>query len=671
MRYRQIHLDFHTAGTIPEIGSRFDPVAFANAFRDAHVDSVTVFSKCHHGYSYHPTAVGEMHPHLEFDLLRAQIDALHSVDIKAPIYLTATWDELAATNHPEWRTVSPEGGSPRAGTDPNGAGWAFLDYSTPYLDYLCRQTEEVMQRYPDGDGIFMDIALQLPSVSVFAQRQMEELGLDWTNPDDRHTFTERSMENFFDRITQAVRKLDPNKPIFFNAGHVRKGRRDHYARYYSHLELESLPTAGWGYDHFPSSARYVDPLGTPFLGMTGKFHHHWGEVGGYKKPDALIYECGAMIAHGARCSIGDHLHPTGAIDASTMKVIGPAYKWVAEREPWAEGSSNRAQIAFLSAEAVAPLDLVGLPNKEKDRYEGADSGGSRILLEGQFTFDIVDSDSDFSPYQLLILPDVITIDADLKSKIDTFAAQGGRVLLTGRSGIDTTSGFLFDVGAQWHGTSAFTRGDYLLPVPALRAEGVDDPLFMYEPSEQIVLTDGESLGQIYEPYFDRSPRQFSGHGNAPSKPEPSAFAAGARKGNFTYLAHPIFTSYYRAGAVAMLEIAENAIRMALGKDAMIATNLPRAGRATVRRQARHKRDVVHLLHATPTLRGNLNGKPIQPVQDLVTLHDIKVALQIGESVSSVQLVPEGQALDFSATDGGIEFVVPQVRGHQMVEVSYA
>jgi hypothetical protein len=105
MRFRQVHLDFHTSGRIPGVGSRFDGKAFGQAFKDANVDSVNIFSKCHHGYSYHPTEVGEMHPGLSFDLLRAQIDALHAHSIKTPIYLTATWDELAADTHTEWRTV--------------------------------------------------------------------------------------------------------------------------------------------------------------------------------------------------------------------------------------------------------------------------------------------------------------------------------------------------------------------------------------------------------------------------------------------------------------------------------------------------------------------------------------------------------------------------------------
>ena len=512
MRFRQIHLDFHTSDLIPGIGSAFDPTAFGKAFKDAHVDSVTVFSKCHHGVSYHPTEVGQMHPGLSFDLLRGQIDALHVQDINAVIYLTATWDELAAANHPEWRTVSPDLTLPRSQHSLPNTGWAMLDFSTPYLDYLCAQTEEVMQRYPDGDGIFMDISFQLPSVSVSAQRKMTALGLDWTDPADRDSFTTMSAENYFEQVTAAVRKYDAKMPLFFNSGHIRRGLRNHYHRFYTHLEMESLPTAGWGYEHFPLSARYVEQIGLPYLGMTGKFHWLWGEVGGYKKPDALLYECAAMIAQGARCSIGDHLHPTAAIDGSTMAVIGPAYKWVADREPWCVDTTNHAEIGLLSLEAVTQTGLSGRALKNTIPDEGA----IRVLLEGQFTFDVLDLDSDFSLYRLVILPDAVRVDVALRDRLIAYLATGGRVLMTGKSGLSPNGGFALDIGATWKGTSAMAGGDYLLPVPDLRADAVNDPLFMYLPSEQITLTDGTSLGQIFDPYFDRTPRHFSGHVNAPA-----------------------------------------------------------------------------------------------------------------------------------------------------------
>ena len=168
-------------------------------------------------------------------------------------------------------------------------------------------------------------------------------------------------------------------PLFFNFGHVRRGRRD-ILKYFSHLEIESLPTAFWGYEHFPVSARYVETLGIPFLGMTGKFHHLWGEVGGYKKPEALLYECGAMLAQGAACSVGDHLHPTGAIDKTTYRTIAAAYAHVKACEPWAIGSENVAEIGVHQHRGgVAARALAGIPGHHVD----ADEGVVRILLEGK------------------------------------------------------------------------------------------------------------------------------------------------------------------------------------------------------------------------------------------------------------------------------------------------
>ena len=110
MRYRQIHLDFHTSEHIPGIGSRFDPDKFADTFARADVDSVTVFSKCHHGWSYHPTKVGERHPHLDFDLLKAQLDALPSQDGRL---VDAKSDQGSVEQQPKYaqnetRSIKPE-----------------------------------------------------------------------------------------------------------------------------------------------------------------------------------------------------------------------------------------------------------------------------------------------------------------------------------------------------------------------------------------------------------------------------------------------------------------------------------------------------------------------------------------------------------------------------------
>ena len=48
MNFRQVHLDFHTSEKIPGIGSRFSKAQFQEALKTGHVNSITVFSKCHH-----------------------------------------------------------------------------------------------------------------------------------------------------------------------------------------------------------------------------------------------------------------------------------------------------------------------------------------------------------------------------------------------------------------------------------------------------------------------------------------------------------------------------------------------------------------------------------------------------------------------------------------------
>ena len=118
LRFRQIHLDFHTGPQIPDVGVDFDARDFARQMKRAHVDSVTVFAKCHHGHLYYETNRPERHPGLKknVNLLEGQIEALHREGIRAPIYISIMCDEYTANTHPEWVCVEPDG--KRVGREP-------------------------------------------------------------------------------------------------------------------------------------------------------------------------------------------------------------------------------------------------------------------------------------------------------------------------------------------------------------------------------------------------------------------------------------------------------------------------------------------------------------------------------------------------------------------------
>jgi hypothetical protein len=250
-----------------------------------------------------------------------------------------------------------------------------------------------------------------------------------------------------------VDAIKPGLPVFHNSGHIRRGRRD-LADVDTHLELESLPTGGWGYDHFPMSAAYVRNLGMEYLGMTGKFHTTWGEFGGFKHPNALRYETALSIALGAKCSIGDQMHPSGEMNLSTYDLIGAAYKEVEAKEAYCRDKIAVSDIAVLSVEAAAQTN---------DRNSKPDIGACRMLLEGKYLFDLIDMETPFDGYKLVILPDAIPVDEALAARLNAFAANGGKILATGKSGLNPAGdAFAIDLGVTYEGVNGY-RPSYMVP----------------------------------------------------------------------------------------------------------------------------------------------------------------------------------------------------------------
>ena len=672
LRYRQVHLDFHTSPAIPGIGEQFEKKQWQEALKRGHVNSITCFGICHHGWNYNDTTVGKRHPHLAFDLLRAQFDAAKEIDVNVPIYITAGVNNRVAEKHPEWREIVPSGRLAGWAASNLQAGFKSLCFNTPYTDYLCELIVEIARQFPDCSGIFLDIVSQAQCCCESCLQTMTQHGLNPEDERDRIAMSKLSLDRYYRMTTDASRIDNPDMPVFHNSGHIGRGNRD-ILKYFSHLELESLPTGGWGYDHFPVSAKYCKNLDLDFLGMTAKFHTTWGEFGGYKHPNALRYECDAMLAYGSKCSVGDQLHPSGRMDESTYTLIGEAYADVEAKEPWCADARNMADIALLSQEAVSP---------ELFREAPADDGAARILLEGHYLFDVIDAETPLDNYTMLILPDAIPVDDVLLTRLDRFLEDGGKLLLSGTSGMHRDgSGMAFDIGATMEGESPF-QPDYVQPIPELAPDFTAEPIVMYLPSQRIKRhgsSTGRSLGMVYDPYFNRSYRHFCSHQHAPPRPEPSGYACGMLNGNILYLAHPVFTHYRATGAVAHRHCITKAIDLLLGDDKRLSTNLPSTARVTLTAQPAEKRYVLHLLYANTINRGGpmeLHGgnishapKSVDVIEELLPLRDTTVSIAVPEPPARITLEPQGTEIPFAMNQGRAEFTVKEFTCHQMVALT--
>lgn len=662
LRFRQVHLDFHTHGAIPGVGAKFDRRQFQDALQAGRVDSVTVFAKCHHGWSYHPTKVGRWHPTLTFDLLGEQIEACREIDVRCPIYISAGFDELMAEERPEWLIKNRDGIT----HPPLAARWHLMNFNSGYLDYLCRQIEEVVQRWPDHDGIFLDIIHATPDYSDRSLREMRELGLDPANPADVARHAQGVIRRYFERTTAIVRQARADAPIFHNSGHISLGA-DELLAFNSHLELESLPTGGWGYDHFPLSARYAITTGYDFLGMTGKFHTTWGEFGGFKRAAALRYECAAMLAYGAKCSVGDQLHPNGEMNPDTYALIGQAYAEVERKEPWCTGVQPVARIAIASAET--PQDTL----RRSTEASRADEGVARMLLELHQPFVVLDDQAAWKPYDVVVLPDAYRLTPKRLAKAKAYLNGGGRILAAGGALVDADgTRFALDPGAKLLGRSA-SDPCYLVANDESAEIAVRSPIVVHGGAWQVAPRRGTRVfAERREPYFNRTWEHFCSHQHAPDAP--GEVAPGAIvNGRIAWLAHDIFTQYRQLGQPLYRDFVAVGLRHLLGR-LPVQTTLPTGGRINVLHQRKERRFVVHLLHAITAVRGEFTkrdrAQAIELIEDIVPLHNVRVVVALPRRPKAVRLVPDGAALEFAREGDHVTFTVPRVEGHQMVELSY-
>ena len=673
LRFRQIHLDFHTSEHIDSVGSAFDPDEFGDTLVKAKVNSITCFARCHHGWLYFDSKKfpERRHPHLRTDLLARQIEAAHRRGIRVPIYLTVQWDYYTATHHPEWVCLQPNG--MLMGTPPLEAGfYQHLCLNSPYRDFLKELTGEVLATLPT-DGLFFDIVWPAECVCRFCQEQMLADKLDPANPQDRADFGRATIDGFKAEMTQFVSQKNSECSIFYNAGHIGPRHRAIKGAY-THFELESLPGGEWGYIHFPVTVRYARTLGLDYLGHTGKFHTSWGDFHSFKNLAALRYECLRMLAHGAKCLIGDQLAPSGKIDAHVYQLVSAVYSEVEQKEPWCTEARSVTEIGVLTPEEFTGGGHQDLPS--------AIRGATRILEQGAHQFDVLDSAADFARYRLLVLPDNIPVSSTLAAKLKSYIQNGGAILASFASGMDSRqTAFatdLFGVSLAGEGPrdlyghlvrgKAYDRNDYceyLVPRGEIGSGLPETEHAMYLRGMRVNANPAaEILAPIFGSYFDRTYRHFCSHRQTPSagaETQPGI----VRQDRCIYFSSPIFSQYDHNAPRWCKLLVLNAIRLLL-PEPMIKHDGPSTLLVTATEQPDANRWIVHLLHFVPERR----SKELDVIEDVIPLFNLNVSVKTPRQVREVLLVPDANRLRFSRRDAYISFQVPRIDGHAMVTLTF-
>lgn len=615
---RAVHLDFHTSEYIPEVGADFRGRQFADRLKQAHVDSITLFARCHHGWLYYdskrePEAI---HPNLVVrNLLAEQIDACHNAGIRAPIYTTVQWDARIARLHPEWMARSPQGELVDSQNIPWPHFYHHICLNTPYREYLMHHVRDLVESLGADriDGLFFDILFPVDCSCEGCRSKMSALSIDSTDASTRKAFARRTIDEFRAEMVELVTRLVPGASIFFNSSTIHPADRNACLTD-THLEIESLPSGGWGYDHFAISSRYARTLGLPAVGMTGRFHTYWGDFHSVKNYDALCFEVFRMLAMGAACCIGDQLHPRGALSEATYDRIGSVYQIVERLEPVIGDARPYADVAIL------------WNNDSPTSYE-AITGAMKMLQELSYQFDIIDSDADFSRYSLLILPDETQSDRKVAEALRHYR---GAILGSFAALAEGEESGLFSeiFGLIDRGVSEYSR-DFLLPTPEIGRELPQEEHVMYLGGRSVEIGSVETgsvetgaaaqvLARRIAPYFERAGERFTSHQHAPSSGKVCGPAV-VQSPKAIYFAHPIFRIYRKNAAKWCKTVVADAIARIYPRK-LVSHNGPSSLITSLHRD--EHRILLHVLHYIPEKR----SADIHTIEDRLPIPSLRLTL---------------------------------------------
>lgn len=658
---RQVHLDFHTSEFVPGIGELFDKIQWQNALKISHVNSINVFAKCHHSWSYYPTNIGHTHPNLKIDLLGAQIDACHEIGVRCPIYYTVGWSASDAENHPEWVAREKDGRYQAINYDLNGKGsdvkpetsWKWLCPAAggPYHDHIMKQVAEICERY-DVDGFWFDI-YHVGNNGCYCQScqaRMKTEGIDITDRSEVVKSTALAVKAHMRALRELVAEAHPEATVFFNNTTHLTNLGNFNNRLYemnTHQELEDLPTTWGGYDKLPLEAKYHLQNGNPIVAMSGKFHKSWGEFGGFKHADAIKYEAAAMISNGAACNFGDQLHPSGVMDIETYKNIGKAYEYVEKIEKYGIGGVPVSKLGvWLTLNAIA------------------DQGVVNILLETHNDF-IVANEQNLDRLELLIIPSQSCLSKSQAGKITEWTEKGGKLIVFGEGALDCDGKeFILDVGAEYIGASEY-QFDFTVIKPEIGEDVVRTPFLNYISALRIKPVSGTVLASIREPFFNRTYDKYSGHRATPYQLEDSSYPAIVRNGNVIFFAHKLDQLYYTHAVRLHRQIVKNAIDMLYNSPLLKVSNLPSCGRVSLLKQESQNRYVAHLLYSPALQRGE-----VKVIEDFLPVPGVEIEVMVPEKVKNIFQIPDGQKVKFSRNGNKLTIRVPTFTMHTGIVMEY-
>jgi hypothetical protein len=730
--YRMLHLDYHQPPWMRGVAAALNEELAgqqARAFREAGVQAVEIFAHDHYGQCFYPSNVGITHPGLAADYTGLMARALKAEGIRVILYLNVFTSVHLHRHHPDWFVRAEDGSYPPGAWLQHPA--SHICASSPYLEeYFVPLVQEAVRRH-EPDAIWLDAGSWMIEAVCHCENcqrryraatgadlprgampgALEELDRpDWTT---WRLWRRSQIDRYLLTVVPAIKAVNPDVLVTDNnvgrfSTNVPPTENGKLVAWLApsdlgvdYLSCDPVPMGGNHELILSIEGRYQWTTGLPFNYMNERFNG-WGEWQ-FRSPTDWSLEAATIVANGGRCFFADQPYPDGTLEPSVYHELGAIYDRVRRLEPCLRDAEPVADVAILASPASGSLGphggvewgrrlslfgtdvlgAAGIPNMGGARTDRV-RGGHLALIEGgiqTLIFDEASLRAHLSDQSAVIVPEQCLLEEATIEALRGYVQEGGRVLLTGRSGWWDEAGHRRATDSLAELLGLERRGllpapiHYLRPNPAWSTDTAlgDVPLQLWGSAVAVELTSAEPLAMLYEPrpevwrdgIRDRAHWQhYTVFGAAP--PNTSVAGPGVTinsygKGRVLYLSVDPFALYFEEGhhlARALILACLNELLPPAAR--VLMADKPLHVELVVARQ--EGRILVHVLNyfAQKRLGALVNNDELTPV------HDIRVRVRTDSEPKQVLLAPEGGPLEFEHAGAWTTVRLPRLDTHAVI-----
>ena len=474
----------------------------------AKAEYCVVFSK-DQNFAYYNSTAARKAPNLgDRDLLRECIDEAAKHDIAIIAYCQAQYDVSTWNKHPEWRMKDSQGAD-----IPDR-----LCFNSGYVEEVKRFLAEMMAGYEEIVGFhvdMLDFGFTEPygcwcevCQKMFRDKHGIDLpeGVEWNDAWDKMLqFRCDSNDTFCKELTAFIRSERPELTVDYNYHGYPPFSWEVGERPVQHATNGDFSTAEglpWVFGNnspslmslFLASARPDAPVQAVTSRFVGTYHDYT------VRPLAdMKWEIFTYLAHGAQCTIVDKANYEGTLDSVAFERMGEVFGEARDKREYFGHDPIREVGVYYSSRS---RDWYG--REDNTKYYAAFAGAHKALTQSHISMGmIMDENASIDKlrkFQVVYIPNAAILNAAEVSLFEEYVSTGGKLLITGMTGLYDRQGNLKEssdienlIGARFV-ESITEHADNYIKFPAAMADGVGNEFLADIPGDWSMLTFGSVAG---------------------------------------------------------------------------------------------------------------------------------------------------------------------------------